>query len=145
MAYYGLFFIFIIGAFLFDKIKKHVAARNFQKAHGCKPVHKIPQRERIIGWDVYKFQTQTSKEKRRLQAGYDRYKANGNTFVLSMMGFDFYNTIEPENIKTMLSINFKDYDLGARLVAFRPLLGEGIFTTGLSCDDQSSVLELTPV
>ncbi|KAF7854577.1 hypothetical protein EAF04_010386 [Stromatinia cepivora] len=129
MAYYGLFFILIIAALLVHKIKKHVSARRFQKAHGCKPVHKIPQRERIIGWDMYKFQVKNAKEKRRLKAGYDRYKENGNTYVLSMMGFDFFNTIEPENLKTLLAVNFKDYDFGARRVAFSPLLGEGIFTT----------------
>ncbi|QSZ35999.1 hypothetical protein DSL72_007123 [Monilinia vaccinii-corymbosi] len=86
---------------------------------------------------MYKFQVKTSKEKRRLKAGYDRYKNNGYTYVLSMMGYDFFNTIEPENIKTLLAVNFKDYDLGARSIAFAPLLGEGIFTTGSSCDDHS--------
>lgn len=131
MAYYGTFFVLIIVAFLLDRTAKYVSARRFQKAHGCKPVHKVPQRERIIGWDMYKTQVKTLKEKRRLKAGYDRYKENGNTFVLSMMGFQFFNTIEPENIKTLLAVNFKDYDLGARRVAFGPLLGEGIFTTGL--------------
>ncbi|APA15520.1 hypothetical protein sscle_15g102900 [Sclerotinia sclerotiorum 1980 UF-70] len=129
MAYYGLSFILIVAAFLVHKITNHVSARRFQKAHCCKPVHKLPQRERIIGWDMYKFQVKSAKEKRRLKAGYDRYKENGNTYVLSMMGFDFFNTIEPENLKTLLAVNFKDYDLGARRGAFSPLLGDGIFTT----------------
>lgn len=84
---------------------------------------------------MYKLQVRTSKEKRRLKAGYDRYKDNGHTYVLSMMGYEFFNTIEPENIKTLLAVNFKDYNLGARSIAFAPLLGQGIFTTGSSCDD----------
>ncbi|KAI9645128.1 hypothetical protein NHQ30_005862 [Ciborinia camelliae] len=129
MAYYGLFFILVIAAFLLDKFSRHVSAKRLQKAHGCKPVHKMPQRERIIGWDVYKVQVKSFEEKRRLKAGYDRYKDNGYTFVLSLMGFDFYNTIEPENVKTILAVNFKDYNFGARRVAFGPLLGEGIFNT----------------
>ncbi|KAB8294239.1 hypothetical protein EYC80_009671 [Monilinia laxa] len=129
MAYHGIFFVFIITAFLFGKIAKHVSARRFQRAHGCKAVHKFPQSERIIGWEMYKFQVKSSKEKRRLKAGYDRFKDNGHTYVLSMMGYDFFNTIEPENIKTLLAVNFKDYNLGARSIAFTPLLGQGIFTT----------------
>jgi cytochrome P450 len=38
-------------------------------------------------------------------------------------------TIEPENIKTMLSLKFKDFGLGEEKTAFVPLLGYGIFTT----------------
>lgn len=135
MAYHGLFFVVIIAAFLINRINKYISERRFQKEHGCKPVHRVPQRERIIGWDMYKIQINSAKQKIRLKTGFERYRDNGHTFVLSMMGFDFYNTIEPENIKTLLSIKFKDYDLGGRRVAFAPLLGEGIFTTGLSCDD----------
>ncbi|TGO52447.1 hypothetical protein BCON_0141g00190 [Botryotinia convoluta] len=129
MAYHGLFFVVIIAAFLFNRITKYISARRFQTEHGCKPVHRVPQRERIIGWDMYKIQVNSSKQKIRLKTGFERYRDNGHTFVLSMMGFNFYNTIEPENIKTLLSIKFKDYDLGGRRVAFAPLLGEGIFTT----------------
>ena len=46
------------------------------------------------------------------------------------MGANAIFTIEPENIKTILSLNFKDYSLGARRKsAFVPLLGHGIITT----------------
>ncbi|THC87040.1 hypothetical protein EYZ11_013514 [Aspergillus tanneri] len=38
-------------------------------------------------------------------------------------------TIEPENIKTILSLKFKDYGISHRLKPFKPLLGEGIFDT----------------
>ncbi|KIW19150.1 hypothetical protein PV08_03442 [Exophiala spinifera] len=37
-------------------------------------------------------------------------------------------TIEPENIKTVLSVRFHDYSIHYRLEPFRPLLGEGIFS-----------------
>lgn len=36
-------------------------------------------------------------------------------------------TSEPENVKTILSLKFKDYSFGAREQAFEPLLGHGIF------------------
>lgn len=38
-------------------------------------------------------------------------------------------TIEPENIKTVLSLSLKDYTLRHRLELFMPLLGRGIFNT----------------
>ncbi|VVT54771.1 uncharacterized protein SAPINGB_P004254 [Magnusiomyces paraingens] len=37
-------------------------------------------------------------------------------------------TNDPENIKSVLSVNFKDYEFGVRHGAFAPLLGDGIFT-----------------
>ncbi|VVT54783.1 uncharacterized protein SAPINGB_P004260 [Magnusiomyces paraingens] len=50
------------------------------------------------------------------------------TFRQQVFGqFDIW-TIDPENIKTVLSTNFKDYEFGNRNGAFAPLLGDGIFT-----------------
>lgn len=43
----------------------------------------------------------------------------------------YFNTIDPENVKAVLATNFKDFGLGQRQRAFGPLLGQGIFTTGL--------------
>ncbi|ANB11198.1 sterol 14-demethylase [Sugiyamaella lignohabitans] len=37
-------------------------------------------------------------------------------------------TVHPENIKTILATNFKDYSLGVRYQQLFPLLGNGIFT-----------------
>jgi cytochrome P450 len=40
------------------------------------------------------------------------------------------STIEPENVKTVLSTNFKDFTLGPRRArAFVPVFGHGIFDT----------------
>lgn len=44
----------------------------------------------------------------------------------------YTNTIDVENIKTVLASNFKDYGLGQREEAFGAMLGQGIFTTGKS-------------
>ena len=47
-----------------------------------------------------------------------------------MVFTDLIQTIEPDNLKTMLALNFKDYSLGdRRTTALIPLLGRGIFTT----------------
>jgi len=43
---------------------------------------------------------------------------------------DMIQTIEPENIKTIMAVNFEHWSLGDRRKdAFTPLLGDGIFTT----------------
>ncbi|EAW10679.1 LOW QUALITY PROTEIN: uncharacterized protein ACLA_051510 [Aspergillus clavatus NRRL 1] len=53
----------------------------------------------------------------------------GNTFTVQELQRRAIAVIEPENIKTVLSLNFKDYGIRYCLELFRPLLGEGIFNT----------------
>lgn len=130
VSYYGLVLVVLGFALIVDRITKYLSAKRFQKTNGCKPPHYYPQAERIIGWGVFKEQVNSARQKKRLETGVRRYAANGNTFKLSMMGIEFFNTIEPENLKTLLAVNFKDYNLSSRSIAFSPLLGHGIFTAG---------------
>ncbi|MCJ1335542.1 hypothetical protein MMC09_000814 [Bachmanniomyces sp. S44760] len=47
-----------------------------------------------------------------------------------MMGTRVFNTIEPENIKTILALRFHDFGLGnRRKQAFSPLLGSAVFNS----------------
>jgi hypothetical protein len=131
MAYalYALGIVILISAFIAQRITSHVSVARFKRKHGCKPEHKIPQFERIIGYDLYRIQMNASKEKRILEVGYKRYQDNGNTWSASMMGKTFFNTIDPENVKAILASNFNDFGIGQRLDAFGALLGRGIFTS----------------
>jgi len=121
--------VLLVSILVAQIVANRIAAARFQKLHGCKPEHKIPQFERIIGYDLYKIQTNASKNKHILEVGQKRYEANGITWSAAMMGKTFFNTIDPENIKAVLATNFKDFGLGERIEAFGPLLGHGIFTT----------------
>ncbi|KAL8798622.1 MAG: hypothetical protein Q9182_006516 [Xanthomendoza sp. 2 TL-2023] len=58
------------------------------------------------------------------------------------MGVNSVYTIDPENVKTVLSLKFQDYRLGQRREdAFVPLLGHGIFTTdGASWENSRRLL-----
>ncbi|KAI0998873.1 Cytochrome P450 monooxygenase [Podosphaera aphanis] len=52
-----------------------------------------------------------------------------NTYSVSILGTKIYATSDEENIKAMLALQFKDFDLGPhRRGNFWPLLGNGIFT-----------------
>jgi cytochrome P450 len=64
-----------------------------------------------------------------LEFGCKLFPQYGNTFTISELGRRFIVTIEPENIKTILSLQFKDYAVGYRLESFRPLLSESMFDT----------------
>ncbi|KAL3469585.1 cytochrome P450 [Aspergillus californicus] len=57
------------------------------------------------------------------------FNTYGNTFKVKKLQQNAILTIEPKNIKTILSLKFKDYGISHRLEPFRPLLGKGIFNT----------------
>ena len=100
------------------------------KEHGCKPVNRLRLLDPILGLDFIA----TAKKNRRshtvLQAGLERFKKLGNTFTLKTAGRHITLTIEPENLKAILSLQFKNWSLGSeRKRNFFPLLGHGIFTT----------------
>lgn len=56
-----------------------------------------------------------------------RFERLGHTFHTRQAIQPVIATREPENIKTILSLKFKDYSFGNRTKAFGPLLGHGIF------------------
>lgn len=59
-----------------------------------------------------------------------RNYAQGNTMEMRVFLRDFITTIEPENVKTILSTKFSDYGLGnLRIDTMAPVFGHGIFTT----------------
>ena len=121
--------VFLVVALIVKRIANKVSAARFMKEHDCKPEHKIPQFERLLGYHLYRIQMNASKEKRILEVGYKRYQDNGNTWSGAMMGHTFFNTIDPENVKAILATNFNDFGIGGRLQAFGALLGRGIFTS----------------
>ena len=128
-SFYSLGLVILISAFVARRIATHLAAARFKRKHGCKPEHKLPQFERIIGYGLYRTQVNATKEKKILEVGYKRYQDNGITWSGSFMGKTFFNTIDPENVKAILASNFNDFGIGQRLDAFGALLGRGIFTS----------------
>jgi len=116
--------------FLASQFINYINEARFKRKHGCKPETRIPQLERIIGYDIYKIQAEVSRSRKSLETTKWRYDTYGSTWSAVVAGRRFINTIETENIKTVLSVNFKEYGLGARQIAWGPLLGAGIFTTG---------------
>ncbi|KAF8864708.1 putative cytochrome P450 alkane hydroxylase [Acephala macrosclerotiorum] len=128
-SFYTLGGLVLVIGFLARQLVNYIRVAKFKKLHKCEPETRIPQPERIIGYELYKIQLEASKNKNILEVGRQRYINNGNTWSAVMMGRKFINTIDPENVKTILATNFKDFGLGQRQEAFGPLLGQGIFTT----------------
>ncbi|QBM89783.1 Cytochrome P450 [Metschnikowia aff. pulcherrima] len=56
-------------------------------------------------------------------------RENAHTLEMRVFTQTIFMTKSAENVKCMLSQNFRDWSLGPRLRAFRPLLGHGIFVS----------------
>ncbi|KAL9109109.1 MAG: hypothetical protein Q9227_006200 [Pyrenula ochraceoflavens] len=121
-----------IGVLLFytivNRIISSISAHKFSAKHGCQPAPRYPQTERLIGYRLFKDVKQSQLENRSLEDSYYRSLALGTTYTAAAMGKHCILTTDPENVKTVLTTNFKDFGLGDRLAAFGPLLGSGIFT-----------------
>ena len=104
--------------------------RRMAKKHGCQPVKKLTLWDPFLGLDLVRIQKKNRKNHRVLEAGLKRFDELGNTFKVKTMGRHITMTVEPENLKAILSLQFKDWSLGTlRKQSFLPLLGHGIFTT----------------
>ena len=118
-----LFFIWYTATFLHRKWTQSRFARENQ----CKPPNSVASKS--FGLNTI-FQTITAAKKHRvLELGLTRFKLHGNTFKARNLTKTVITTREPQNIKTILSLRFKDYVLGDRIQTFGSLLGHGIFTT----------------
>jgi cytochrome P450 len=130
MANSPLLFI-VVGAaisyFLYTRIALYVARRRFKKEHGCQPCKAQFHKDPILGLDVMKALAYNSKHHIVLEETKKRYEKFGNTYHSRVVNVPMITTCEPENVKTILSLRFKDYNFAHRQPAFGPLLGHGIF------------------
>ena len=102
--------------------------------YGCKPVKRFPELnsfpENIFGIKQVLKNAKATKEHRLLAINRARFLKIGNEFCMRFFFTDLIQTLEPENVKTILALDFKKWGLGKRRKdAFVPLLGHGIFTT----------------
>lgn len=95
--------------------------------HGCKPLKSSTELngfpDNIIGLKTIKEDLQGLKQQRLTEVTRERFLKHGTTICTKVIFTDFIHTIEPENLKTMLALNFKAWSLGdRRKTAFVPLL-----------------------
>jgi cytochrome P450 len=125
-------FLFIVAGaaisyFLYTRIALYLARQRIIKENGCKPCTAVFNKDPIFGIDVIRTMTHNSKNYVILEETQKRFERLGNTYWSRIVTFPMIITCEPENVKTILSLKFKDYSLGNRQDHFGPLLGHGIF------------------
>lgn len=119
-----------------------VSRRKTINERGCKPAVVFKHKDPILGIDLVRDIAARSKAGTILQGSQERFKKYGNTLQMNLLGRWIIITSEPQNIKTMLALNFSDYSLGeTRKKIFNPVIGQGIFTTdGAAWEHSRAVL-----
>lgn len=124
---------------LAGKVQNYLEAQAFAHKNGTQPARKLPQWEQWVGIQNVLEMLRAARNHGILELGLRRYAAMGKTFETKALGRSFTHTIDPENIKTVLSTNFKDFAVGQRIDTLGPLLGSGIFTTDGAAWEHSRV------
>lgn len=85
---------------------------------------------KLFGYDTMKQNYLAAKEGHFLETARLRNFGHVNTLTMRNFSRDFIMTIEPENIKTILSTKFGDFGLGnLRRETLEPVFGHGIFVS----------------
>ncbi|KAF2501584.1 cytochrome P450 [Lophium mytilinum] len=119
----------LIALVVASRIRLYLVRRAFKKEHGCQPIQaKWPIKDPIFALDVMRTTFKRGREGKILEGAAERFRRMGcYTYKYANFTTPVISTAEPENIKTVLALRFKDYSLGMRKLAFTPLLGQGIF------------------
>ncbi|TVY12831.1 Cytochrome P450 monooxygenase fsdH [Lachnellula arida] len=120
--------IVFTGWYLATSVSLYLSRRQFRALNGCQSVtNQYPSK-----WFGINFILDASKshgERRYLDALTDNFRRIGYTHEVRALGGTSIWTVEPENIKAVLTTKFKDFSLGNRPAVMGPLLGRGVFVT----------------
>jgi hypothetical protein len=126
--YYYYLFLLGLAYWVVRRLVLSLEQRKFSDKNGCQPCRRMPQRERLIGYGLYRQEVALARQGQSLQAAQDRFRRFGDTFSGVVMGQFFITTIDPENIKALLSSQFSDFDSGKKSL-FGPFIGDSMLTT----------------
>lgn len=112
------------------KISLSLVRRKLNRQLHCQPPARYPHKDPFFGLDEIRDTARAAQSHGYLDRIRYLYTQHGNTFSASVLTRSVINTIEPENIKTVLSTKFKDFVIGApRRDAFSPLVGHSIIVS----------------
>ena len=116
--------------YLYWQLTTGASWRRLRRQHNCKPAYQWPSRD-PFGIESFLQSWKALREHRSLEHIQHQFNSsNRKTGSIRLLNQEVLATIEPENVKSILSLDFKSYELGdERKRVMTPFLGEGIFTT----------------
>ena len=120
-----------VAYYLYLEITVALPRRRLAASKGCLPPPSFPAADPIFGLDVFYENVKAIKSHRALELFTEKYWRLGrNTAKVKFFGTTILTTIEPENVKQVCSLGFRDWGIDeSRKKVMEPFLGEGIFTT----------------
>ena len=120
-----------VAYYLYLEITIALPRRRLAVSKGCLPPPSFPAADPIFGLDFFYENYKAIKSHRALELVAEKHWRLGrNTAKLNIFGKTIFTTIEPENVKQVCSLGFRDWGIGEqRKKVMEPFLGEGIFTT----------------
>ncbi|KAF7924111.1 uncharacterized protein EAE97_010723 [Botrytis byssoidea] len=114
---------------LIQKILLSAQQRKFAKQNHCLPPASYPHKDPFYGLDLFVSNVLAAREGKFIETTQKRFQSLGvNTYSSVFLGTHTINTIDAENIKTVLATGFKDFELSPRRkTAMMPIFGKGIF------------------
>lgn len=125
------FAIFYAIYYIYWQLTTGARRRALIKEKGCQAVLQYPYKEPFFAVDLFIKTLQAVRSRTLLELTTQRfYDLNARTIKFKLLGRPVISTIEPENLKTIQALNFKQWSLGkGRKKFFNPFLGVGIFTS----------------
>lgn len=114
---------------IFQRLFSSLSLQRTAKARGCELPALYPHKDPVFGIDYVVRNVRALRGGRFLDAVSECYARVGSTYATRVMNKLVVHTVDPDNVKTILALNFKDYELGLRINIMGPLLGKGIFVT----------------
>lgn len=110
------------------EVKKGRPRRQIIKQNGCKPVKLLPSLDPFFGLDTLLGLLRWHKEHRSLSEQQQLFvRLNTKTVGIKILHERIILSIEPENLKTVLSLKFNSWGIGGSRRRIAKVLGEGIF------------------
>jgi cytochrome P450 len=123
--------VLILAIILVRKMYQRISENLKARASGCHPPrNQVALKDPIFGLDYMMQTLKAGASGQYLVFMAQRFQGLGNTFVTRRFLYDSVHTIDPDNVKAILSTDFHSWKIGdLRASAFQPLFGQGIFAS----------------
>lgn len=140
LTFFAIASSLVTTVWLVEQCSKQWRQRSLSVSNHCEAPPSV-KGQGFLGLSFLRYSYESIQDHSYLSTAKDRFSKHGNTYEFKMAGSRVINTIEPENVRSVLSRNFDDFSLGPRRKhAFGPLIGYGIFTADSDWDQQRKLL-----
>ena len=123
----------VIGVLLASYVCKTLYVRlvyeHALKANGCQKPVWYPHTDPILGWDLHRILSQSAIRGNSFAVRRELFRKYGRTYVSNWFGQTNINTMDMENIQTVLSLSSSNFIMSPlRNAIAEPFLGKGLLT-----------------